>query len=97
MPIYWTPAPYLRPASRLFAAVRCNMRKPEALPTSPRGSRNWRSAMASAFDPIRAGSASLLDTSLSVIHMLGSTVAYGRICTQNHGLETRGAGELLDG
>src|SRR5258705_2234355 len=97
MPTYWTPAPYLRRASRLFAAVRCTMRRPEASPTSPRGSPNWRSAMASAFDPIRAGSTSLLDTSLSVIYIVGSTLAYGRIYIQNHRVETRVAGELLDG
>jgi hypothetical protein len=32
-----------------------------------------------------------------VIYIVGSTVAYGRIYSQNHRVETIGAGELLDG
>src|ERR1700682_1679684 len=98
MPIYWTPAPYLRPDSRLFAAARCNMRRHEASPTSLRASRNWRAAMASAFDPIRVGSNSLSNPPLSVTHyVVGPTVAYGRIRTQNHRVETIGGGDLFDG
>jgi 3-hydroxyacyl-CoA dehydrogenase/enoyl-CoA hydratase/3-hydroxybutyryl-CoA epimerase len=78
-------APYLRPASRLFAAVRCNMREREASPMSPRGWKNSHGAMASAFDRMRDGSNSLPDRSFSVTHCaVGSTVAYGRIHSQNH-------------
>jgi hypothetical protein len=54
--------------------------------------------MASAFDPIPVGINLLPDTSFDVIHcVVGPTVAYGRIPTQNHRVKTLGGGELLDG
>src|ERR1700722_194766 len=97
-PIYWTRVSYLRPASRLFGAARCNMPKHEGSATSPLGWRNSRSVTASAFDRTRVGSNSLPDPSLDVSHYVaGSTVAYGRIPSQNHRVETIGAGELFDG
>ncbi len=54
--------------------------------------------MASAFDRIPVGSNLLPNTSFDVIHcVLDPTVAYGRIPTQNHRVETLGGGEFLDG
>src|SRR5271156_2617965 len=98
MRIYWTREPYLRPASRLFAADHCTMPESEALPTSLHGSRTSSGATVSASGRIRVGSNFLPDASLSVIHDVGGCAAvYGRIRRQNHRLEPLGAGNQLDG